>query len=206
MTAAPAPQPVELVPDGAGWLHQIRVLRDGTRECLVSWVDVVVSGYRGGLVDHTAEWLPEARVRRLPGTDYTAIEAAIEHVEAINEESVPARPTPPGWPPQVLQPDDPEWVSSATSWLLDILPPNYRAHSEIVTRPRVLAWMAATHVEHYQVVTQQGYRTVAVELRDREPPEAIKQVLDVYRSEKQRLATVREGIRAIRRALAAQSR
>ncbi|TMR08389.1 hypothetical protein ETD86_48050 [Nonomuraea turkmeniaca] len=99
------------------------------------------------------------------GTDYSAIEAAIEHVETTIEESGPARPTPPGWPAQVLPPDDPGWVHSATSWLLDILPPDYRTHSEIITKPRALAWMAATHVEHYQAAAQRGYRSAAVDLR-----------------------------------------
>jgi hypothetical protein len=205
MTVVPAPQPVEILPNRAGWLHRLRVLPDETREALVSWTDVE-SGFKGRLVDHTPEWLPEARVRRLRGTDYSAIEAAIEHVETTTEESVPARSTPPGWPPQVLPPDEPGWVHSATSWLLDILPPDYRAHSEIVAMPRVLAWMAATHVEHYEAATQRGYRSAAVDLRGFVAPESNKQVLDVYQAEKQRWATVREGIRAVRRALVEQSR
>ncbi|MEW1843748.1 hypothetical protein AB0392_37885 [Nonomuraea angiospora] len=205
MTAAPAPQPVEILPDQAGWLHRLRVLPDGTREALVSWVDVG-TGFTGRLVDHTPEWVPVARVRRMRGTDYSAIEAAIEHVETAVEKSGPARPTPPGWPAQVLPPVGPDWVDSVTSWLLDILPPDYRAHSEIITMPRVLAWMAATHVEHYEAATQRGYRSAAVDLRAFEPPEAIEQLLDVYQAEKRRWATVREGISAVRRALAAQSR
>lgn len=205
MAAELAPQPVEILPDQAGWLHRLRVLPDGTREALVSWVDVG-TGFNGRLVDHIPEWLPEARVRHIPGTDYTAIEAAAKHVEAAAvEEHVAARPAPRGWPPQVLPPDEPNWVTSATSWLLDLLPPDYRAHTEIVTMPRVLAWMAATHVDHHQEATQREYRSAATDLRGRETPEVIQQVLDVYQAEKERLATVRESIRAVRRALAAQS-
>jgi hypothetical protein len=206
MTAEPAPQRVEILPYQAGWLHRLRVLPDGTREALVSWVDVE-TGFKGGLVDHAPEWVPVARVRRMRGTDYSAIEAAIEHVETTTiEEPGPARPAPPGWPPQVLSPDEPDWVRSATSWLLDILPPDYRAHADIVTMPPVLAWMAATHVEHYEAATtQQGYRSAAVDLRRFESPEVIEQVLDVYRAEKERLATMLEGIRAVLRALAAQT-
>jgi hypothetical protein len=200
---------VEILPDRAGWLHRLRILPDGSREALVSWVETE-TGFKGRLVDHEPAWIPEARIRRMRGTDYTAIEAAVEHAEHTPEPATeapgPARPVPPGWPAQVLPPDDPGWVRSATSWLLDILPPDYRTHADIVAMPRVLAWMAATHVDHHQAATQQGYRTAAVDLRAFESPEVIEQVLDVYRAEKARLATVREGIRAVRRALAAQSR
>ncbi|MGR6921159.1 hypothetical protein ACU635_43545 [[Actinomadura] parvosata] len=207
--AEPAPQPVKILPDGTGLLHRLRVQPDGTREVYVSWVGIT-TGFKGGLVDHGPEWIPEARIRRIPGTDYSAIDAAIEHVgttpASTGLTAGPVRSAPPGWPAPVLPPDDPEWVRSAAAWLLDILPPDYRIHAEIVAMPRVLAWMAATHVERYQAATRQGYRTAALDLRGRESPEVIEQVLAVYRAEKERLATVREGIRAVRRALAAQSR
>ncbi|MEV4079731.1 hypothetical protein AB0J43_05500 [Nonomuraea fuscirosea] len=207
--AEPAPQPVKILPDGTGLLHSLRVQPDGTREAYVSWVEIT-TGFKGGLVDHGPEWIPEDRIRRISGTDYSAIEAAVAPVErtaeVTSEKPGPARPAPPGWPAQVLPPDDAEWVRSATSWLLDLLPPDYRTHADLVAMPRVLAWMAATHVDHYKAATQQGYRTVAVDLRAFESPEVIEQVLDVYRAEKERLATVRDGIRAVRRALAAQSR
>jgi hypothetical protein len=208
MSAEPEPRTVKILPDGTGWLHRLRVLPDGTREASVSWVETA-PGFKGKLVERGPKWIPEKRVRRMHGTDYTAIDAAIEHVIAVAEHGVEepdlARSAPPGWPAQVLPPDDPEWVRSATSWVIDILPPDYRTHAEIVAMPRVLAWMAATHVDHYQAATQQGYRTAAVDLRGRESPEVIQQVLAVYRAEKERLAAVREGIRAVRRALAAQS-
>ncbi|NBF00505.1 hypothetical protein FE391_45860 [Nonomuraea sp. KC401] len=212
VTAVPAPQPVKILPDGTGLLHRLRILPDGTREAYVSWVGIT-TGFKGGLVDHDPEWIPEVRIRRMSGTDYSAIDAAIEDVGTTPGSTggtAPAtglaRCAPPGWPPQVLPPDDPEWVRSATSWLLDILPPDYRTHAAIVAMPRVLAWMAATHVDRYQAATQQGYRTAAVDLRAFDSPEVIEQVLDVYRAEKDRLATVREGIRAVRRSLATQAR
>ncbi|MFI9847566.1 hypothetical protein ACIHFD_61865 [Nonomuraea sp. NPDC051941] len=82
------------------------------------------------------------------------------------------------------------------------MPPDYRAHSEIVTMPRALVWMATEHLRQYEAARSRGFRSVAVDLRDRKPPEAIAEVLQVYRAEEHRLSSLMRGAKLVRRALA----
>jgi hypothetical protein len=207
--AAPAPQPVKILPDPGRLAAWPPCPAGRTREALVSWVKTE-TGLKRRLVDHEPARLPEARIRRMPGTDYTAIEAVVEHVEHTPESAAegtgPARLAPPGWPAQVLPPDDPEWVRSATAWLLDILrrttaptPTSSRCRAcRHGSRPRTSITIRRRHGRG----TAPPPWTFAVA----ESPEVIEQVLAVNRAEKERLAAVREDTRAVRRALAAQSR
>ena len=55
--------------------------------------------------------------------------------------------TPPGWPPEVLPPQAPDWERSAVGWLFDLCPADYRAHEVLRHHPVVLARFAAGHVE-----------------------------------------------------------
>jgi hypothetical protein len=54
---------------------------------------------------------------------------------------------PPGWPAEVLPPGAPDWEQTATAWLLDQCPPEYRGHAALRRHPLVLAWLARRHAE-----------------------------------------------------------
>ncbi|TMR89252.1 hypothetical protein EJK15_61785 [Nonomuraea basaltis] len=53
---------------------------------------------------------------------------------------------PPEWPPEVRQPSVPDWETSAVAWLLDAVPPDYRAYEILKRYPTALARMALHHV------------------------------------------------------------
>lgn len=54
---------------------------------------------------------------------------------------------PPGWPVAVRPPGSADWERTATAWLYDLCPPDYRAYPVLARRPEVLAWLAGRHVE-----------------------------------------------------------
>ena len=54
---------------------------------------------------------------------------------------------PPGWPEEVRPPGTPDWERTATAWLFDLCPPDYRAHDVLRRHPPVLARFAARHVQ-----------------------------------------------------------
>lgn len=108
---------------------------------------------------------------------------------------------PPEWPPEVRPPSVPDWESSATSWLLDALPPDYRQHEVLRRHPIALAAMASHHVNAAIEAARAGYRRAAVDLKDHLPPHAIEAVLDVYRHEGPRLVRLARSIEVVTRAL-----
>ena len=94
---------------------------------------------------------------------------------------------PPGWPPQVLPPQAPDWERSAIAWLLDLCPPDYRAHDVLRRHPVVLARFAAGHVAAAVDAARSGLRTVRADLRGVVPPEAIDAAIAAYEREGRRL-------------------
>jgi hypothetical protein len=108
---------------------------------------------------------------------------------------------PPGWPPEVRSPDSPDWETSAVSWLLDAVPPDYRAYGVLRRHPLALARMARHNVQASVEAARTGYRGAAVELKEHLPPHAIEAVLDAYRQEGPRLVRLAEAIELVERAL-----
>jgi hypothetical protein len=94
---------------------------------------------------------------------------------------------PPGWPAQVLPPQAPDWERSAVAWLLDLCPPDYRAHEVLRRHPVVLARFAAGHVASAVEAARAGLRTVRADLRGVVPPEAIDAAIAAYEREGRRL-------------------
>ncbi|MEV0237817.1 hypothetical protein [Nonomuraea sp. NPDC050786] len=196
----PAPQPVVVLPNEAGWLHRLRERPDGTREGLVSWSETV-QGFRGGLKEHEPQWRPVDQIRRLKGVDYTALERSIERVDvATVGDAETSAPTPQGWPPGVPAPGEAGWMTAATTWLVETLPPDYRAH-EVVHNPHVLIWMAACHSEHALAALRAGYRSASVQLKPHLQPHVLSQVLATYQKEGARLKAVAHSIQVVGRFL-----
>jgi hypothetical protein len=108
---------------------------------------------------------------------------------------------PPGWPAEVRPPGTPDWELSAVSWLLDAVPPDYRAYGVLRRHPVALARMARYHVNSAIEAARTGYRRAAVDLKHHLPPHAIDAVHDVYRREGPRLVRLANAIELVERAL-----
>lgn len=94
---------------------------------------------------------------------------------------------PPGWPAEVLPPQAPDWQRSAVAWLLDLCPPDYRAHDVLRAHPVVLARFAAGHVGAGVQAARDGIATVRADLRGVVPPEVVEAALAAYDREGRRL-------------------
>ena len=97
---------------------------------------------------------------------------------------------PPGWPPEVLPPQAPDWERSAVAWLFDLCPPDYRAHDVLRRHPVVLARFAAEHVGAGVEAARAGLRTVRRDLRDVVPPQVVEAAVTAYDREGRRLVVV----------------
>src|SRR5579862_8493582 len=95
---------------------------------------------------------------------------------------------PPGWPTAVHPPGSEQFEQTAVTWLLDLVPPDYRLHGVLLRYPTALAVLARHHVNACVEGARQGYRGARAELGDQLPPGGIESVLAVYRSEGARLA------------------
>ncbi len=72
--------------------------------------------------------------------------------------------TPPGWPAGVHPPDSEEFESTAVTWLLDVVPPDYRLHGVLRRYPVALAALARYHTKACVEGAREGYRTARTEL------------------------------------------
>jgi hypothetical protein len=108
---------------------------------------------------------------------------------------------PPGWPQEVLPPQAPDWERSAVAWLLDLCPPDYRAHDVLRRHPVVLARFAAGHVSAGIAAAREGLRTARHELRDLVPPEAVEAALAAYDREGRRLVRTARAVELVDGAL-----
>ena len=109
--------------------------------------------------------------------------------------------TPPGWPTGVHPPDSEEFESTAVTWLLDVVPPDYRLHGVLRRYPVALAAMARYHAKACVEGAREGYRTARTELGGSLPPHAIDTVLTAYRKEGERLAATARAVELVERAL-----
>ncbi len=94
---------------------------------------------------------------------------------------------PPGWPPEVLPPQAPDWERSAVAWLYDLCPPDYRAHEVLRRHPVLLARFAAGHVEACVEAARHGIRTVRAEMRGLVGPDVVEAAIAAYEREGRRL-------------------
>jgi len=108
---------------------------------------------------------------------------------------------PPGWPEQVLPPRAPAWERSAVAWLLDLCPPDYRAHEVLRAHPVVLARMARQHVDACVEAARAGIRTARADLKDLVVPEVIEATIAAYDREGRRLVAAGRAVALVEAAL-----
>ena len=109
--------------------------------------------------------------------------------------------TPPGWPPRIRPPGAPGWEATATSWLLDISPPEYRSYPVLRRHPVVLARFAALHVEAAQAAVRRGLSEARGVFRDVIDPDTVEGALLVWQAEEARLLAERRAVLLVEDAL-----
>ena len=109
--------------------------------------------------------------------------------------------TPPGWPPEVLPPQAPDWERSAVGWLFDLCPADYRAHEVLRRHPVVLARFAAGHVGSAVEAARHGIRTARAELGRVVPPEVVDAAIAAYEREGRRLLVIAKQVTLVDAAL-----
>jgi hypothetical protein len=108
---------------------------------------------------------------------------------------------PPEWPTGVHPPSSEEFERTAVTWLLDVVPPDYRLHGVLRRHPVALATLARRHLAACVEGARQGYRTARTELGDVLPVSGVDAVLAAYRSEGRRLVTAARAADLVERAL-----
>ena len=91
-------------------------------------------------------------------------------------------------------------MPTAVTWLLDVVPPDYRLHGVLRRHPLALAVLARHHLAACVHGAREGYRTARTELASL-PPGGVDAVLEVYRAEGRRLVATARAVDLVGRAL-----
>ncbi len=108
---------------------------------------------------------------------------------------------PPGWPRGVRPPEAPAWEDSATRWLLDLTPPEYRGYPVLRRHVVVLARFAALHVEACLAATRRGLSEARATLRDVAAPATVEAALLAWQAEEARLLAEQRAVGLVEEAL-----
>jgi hypothetical protein len=114
----------------------------------------------------------------------------------VSEQAVP-----PGWPREVRPPGAPGWERSATAWLFDLCPPDYRAHAVLTRHPVVLARVAAHHVTAGVQAARDGLATARQELGDVVDATTVEAAVAAYEREGARLLATSRSLALVEEAL-----
>jgi hypothetical protein len=109
--------------------------------------------------------------------------------------------TPPGWPEQVRPPGAPAWERTATDWLLDICPPEFRGYPVLRRHEVVLARFAVLHVEACQAAVRRGLSEARAALREVADPDTVEAAITVLLAEDARLLAERRAVGLVEEAL-----
>lgn len=108
---------------------------------------------------------------------------------------------PAGWPSEVRPPDAPGWEHTATSWLLDVCPPEYRLLPAVRRHDVVLARFAVLHVEACQAGVRRALSEARAALRDVCEPAVVDRAIECWQREEARLLGVRRSVGLVEEAL-----
>jgi hypothetical protein len=109
--------------------------------------------------------------------------------------------TPPGWPVEVRPPGAPRWEETATTYLFDCSPPDFRAHAVLRRHPVVLARFAAQFISGQSRTAEAGLAEVRTALVGRVPPEVVQAAAEVWLAESARLARTSRAVGLVEAAL-----
>jgi hypothetical protein len=101
---------------------------------------------------------------------------------------------PPGWPGEVPPPGAPEWEVSATAYLLDCCPADFRAYRVLRNHPVVLAQFARHFVQGQSQAAQEGLAAVRTGLQDFVEPSVLEEATQAWLEQAARLARTRRAV------------
>ena len=109
--------------------------------------------------------------------------------------------TPPGWPADVRPPGTHDWERTATAWLLDLCPPDYRAYEVLRRHPVVLARVAHHHVQGAIAAARTGLSTARQDLSDVADVPTVEAAVSMYEREGARLMALARSLALVEEAL-----
>jgi hypothetical protein len=109
--------------------------------------------------------------------------------------------SPPGWPLEVRPPDAPAWEGTASAWLLDLCPPDFRHYPALRHHVVVLARFAVMQVEACQAAARRGLGEARTQLGDYLEPAEVEAAIATWEREQARLAAVRRAVGLVEEAL-----
>jgi hypothetical protein len=108
---------------------------------------------------------------------------------------------PPGWPDGVRPPEVAGWQGSATSWLLDLCPADYRGYSVLTRHPLALVHLAGAHVGADLKALREARAGARASLAEVLDARSLAEVLGVLDIEEARLIAARRGVTLVEQAL-----
>lgn len=108
---------------------------------------------------------------------------------------------PPGWPAAVRPPGAPDWEVTATAWLLDQCPPEYRTYPVLRRHPVVLARFTVLHLEACQAAVNRGVSEARGVLREVAEVSVVEAAVETWQRESARLLGVRRAAGLVEEAL-----
>jgi hypothetical protein len=108
---------------------------------------------------------------------------------------------PPHWPASVQPPGAPEWEQTAVSWLLDVVPGEYRGYPVLTRHPVLLARFAAGYVDACLQAARQGWRDLRRDLSGELDPAVVEAAMTAYEREGVRLAELARAVDSVHSAL-----
>ncbi|MDQ3424390.1 MAG: hypothetical protein M3510_13685 [Actinomycetota bacterium] len=108
---------------------------------------------------------------------------------------------PPGWPRPVVPAGVHGWEDSATAWLFDVSPPEFRSYPVLRRHPVVLVRFALTHAEAGLQASRSGLGEVRTSLRDHAEPETVDLAVVTWEREIARLLALRRSVGLVEEAL-----
>lgn len=117
------------------------------------------------------------------------------------ERLVPTGYVPPGWPERVRPPGAPDWEVTATEFLLDCCPADYRRYRLLRRHPVVLARFAVAFVNASVQAGRDGLGGVRVGLAGLVTPEVVTEAVDVWSQQQAHLVRVQREVALVEEAL-----
>ncbi len=108
---------------------------------------------------------------------------------------------PPGWPRAVRPPDAPDWEASASTWLLDICPPEYRSYPVLRRHVVVLARLATQQVKGQQESVDRALSEARGALVDVAEGDVVERYVETLQREAARLLGLRRETALVEEAL-----
>jgi cobalamin biosynthesis protein CobD/CbiB len=108
---------------------------------------------------------------------------------------------PPGWPESVRPPVAADWEQSATAYLLDCCPADFRGYPVLRRHPVVLAGFAAQFVESQLRASQAGLAGARAHLDAHVPPHVVESAVEAWQEQIANLVRVRRAVALVEEAL-----